>query len=110
MCVLQVSSQLEMWAEELQHMDMVNDGSKAEQMLQMHNDSVLHMQNFTFEVLQRGQDLCQVIWQKLMIWKSRKTDVVTCKVTKGSHMRINKEELKEDNDSVKKYSSMTDKQ
>lgn len=56
----QVSSQLELWAEELQHMEMVTDGAKAEQLLQMHNDSVLHMQNCTFEVLQRGQELCQV--------------------------------------------------
>ena len=59
-CLLQVSSQLELWAEELQHMEMVTDGAKAEQLLQMHNDSVLHMQNCTFEVLQRGQELCQV--------------------------------------------------
>ena len=58
--LLQVSSQLELWAEELQHMEMVTDGAKAEQLLQMHNDSVLHMQNCTFEVLQRGQELCQV--------------------------------------------------
>ncbi|XP_070187687.1 triple functional domain protein-like isoform X2 [Littorina saxatilis] len=57
---MEVSSQLELWAEELQHMEMVNDGAKAEQLLQMHNDSVLHMQNCTFEVLQRGQELCQV--------------------------------------------------
>ena len=58
--LLQVSSQLELWAEELQHMEMVTDGAKAEKLLQMHNDSVLHMQNCTFEVLQRGQELCQV--------------------------------------------------
>jgi hypothetical protein len=57
----QVSSQLELWAEELSHMEMVTDGTKAEQLLQMHNESVLHMQNCTFEVLQRGQELCQVI-------------------------------------------------
>ncbi|XP_048253877.1 triple functional domain protein-like isoform X2 [Haliotis rufescens] len=57
---LEVSSQLELWSEELQHMEMVTDGSKAEQLLQMHSDSVLHMQNCTFEVLQRGQELCQL--------------------------------------------------
>ncbi|XP_076464280.1 kalirin-like [Babylonia areolata] len=58
---MEVSSQLEMWGEELQHMEMVNDGTKAEQLLQRHNDRVLHVQNCTFEVLQRGQDLCQLM-------------------------------------------------
>ncbi|XP_025096323.1 triple functional domain protein-like isoform X1 [Pomacea canaliculata] len=58
---MEVSSQLELWGEELQHMEMVTDGSKAEQLLQMHNESVLHMQNCTFEVLQRGQELCQLM-------------------------------------------------
>ena len=62
MLSFQVSSQLELWAEELQHMEMCNDAAKAEQILQMHNDNVLHMQNCTFEVLQRGQELCQVIF------------------------------------------------
>ena len=63
----QVSSQLELWAEELQHMEMVTDGAKAEQLLQMHNDSVLHMQNCTFEVLQRGQELCQVCGNQCIV-------------------------------------------
>nr|KAG5714838.1 hypothetical protein BaRGS_000326 [Batillaria attramentaria] len=58
---MEVSSQLELWAEELQHMEMVTDGAKAEQLLQMHNESVLHMQNCTFEVLQRGQEICQLM-------------------------------------------------
>ncbi|CAG2201071.1 TRIO [Mytilus edulis] len=57
---LEVSSQLELWAEELQHQELGNEGSKAEQLLQAHNESVLLMQNCTFEVLQRGQDLIQV--------------------------------------------------
>ncbi|XP_021366305.1 triple functional domain protein-like isoform X1 [Mizuhopecten yessoensis] len=57
---LEVSSQLELWAEELQHQELVSDGSKAEQLLQLHNESVLHMQNCTYEVLQRGQELCQM--------------------------------------------------
>ena len=54
---LQVSSQLELWAEELQHVELSTDLSKAEQYLQLHNDSIMHMQNCVFEVLQRGQDL-----------------------------------------------------
>ncbi|XP_053386213.1 kalirin-like isoform X3 [Mercenaria mercenaria] len=57
---LEVSSQLELWAEELQHQELVTDGNKAEQMLVIHNESVLHMQNCTFEVLQRGQELAQL--------------------------------------------------
>ncbi|KAL4217263.1 hypothetical protein ACF0H5_023714 [Mactra antiquata] len=57
---LEVSSQLELWAEELQHQELVTDGNKAEQMLAIHNESVLHMQNCTFEVLQRGQELAQL--------------------------------------------------
>lgn len=56
----QVSAQLELWAEELQHQDLMSDGAKSEQQLQLHNDSVLHMQNCTFDVLQRGQDIIQV--------------------------------------------------
>lgn len=64
---LQVSSQLELWAEELQHQELVTDGNKAEQMLVIHNESVLHMQNCTFEVLQRGQELAQVSVVKKMI-------------------------------------------
>ncbi|KAL8603862.1 hypothetical protein ACOMHN_049681 [Nucella lapillus] len=57
---MEVSSQLELWAEDLHHMEMVTDGSRAEQLLQQHNDRVLHVHNCTFELLQRGQDLCQV--------------------------------------------------
>lgn len=57
---IQVSSQLELLSEELQHMEMVTDGSKAEQLLQIHNESVMHVQNCTYEVIQRGQELAQV--------------------------------------------------
>ncbi|XP_013406610.1 kalirin isoform X8 [Lingula anatina] len=55
---LEVSSQLEMWSEELQHVDLSTDAHHAEHMLQLHNESVMHMQNITFEVLHRGQELC----------------------------------------------------
>ena len=41
-------------------MELSTDIGKAEQYLQLHNDSVMHMQNCVFEVLQRGQDLCGV--------------------------------------------------
>lgn len=60
--LMQVSSQLELLSEELQHMEMVTDGTKAEQLLQIHNESVMHVQNCTYEVIQRGQELAQVGW------------------------------------------------
>ncbi|BFZ15658.1 hypothetical protein BsWGS_18696 [Bradybaena similaris] len=58
---MEVSSQLELLSEELQHMEMVTDGTKAEQLLQIHNESVMHVQNCTYEVIQRGQELAQVM-------------------------------------------------
>ena len=68
----QVSGQLELWAEELQHQDLMSDGAKSEQQLQIHNDSVLHMQNCTFDVLQRGQDIIQVY---IFTWEGRTEQV-----------------------------------
>lgn len=56
----QVSSQLEMWSEELQHSELTRDISKAEQFLRLHNESVSQMQNTVYQVLQQGQDLIQV--------------------------------------------------
>lgn len=47
---LQVSSQLEMWAEELQHSELTRDMQQAEQLLRLHNESVTQMQNTTFQV------------------------------------------------------------
>ncbi|CAB3378546.1 Hypothetical predicted protein [Cloeon dipterum] len=58
---LEVSSQLEMWAEELQRSERSIDVQKAEQLLRLHNESVQHMQNTTFQVLQRGQELAQLM-------------------------------------------------
>ncbi|XP_059472379.1 kalirin isoform X2 [Neocloeon triangulifer] len=58
---LEVSSQLEMWAEELQRSELSRDVQKAEQLLRLHNESVQHMQNTTFQVLQRGQELAQLM-------------------------------------------------
>jgi triple functional domain protein len=49
-----------MWAEELQRSELSRDVQKAEQLLRLHNESVQHMQNTTFQVLQRGQELAQV--------------------------------------------------
>ncbi|XP_045464356.1 kalirin isoform X2 [Harmonia axyridis] len=57
---LEVSSQLEMWSEELQHSELTRDISKAEQFLRLHNESVSQMQNTVYQVLQQGQDLIQV--------------------------------------------------
>ncbi|KAF5295457.1 hypothetical protein FQR65_LT10445 [Abscondita terminalis] len=57
---LEVSSQLEMWSEELQHSELSRDIAKAEQYLRLHNESVSQMQNTTYQILQQGQDLVQV--------------------------------------------------
>ncbi|XP_054274180.1 triple functional domain protein-like isoform X3 [Macrosteles quadrilineatus] len=57
---LEVSSRLELWASELEHCDLTNDMQKAETMLRLHNESITHMQNTTFQVLQQGQELAQV--------------------------------------------------
>ncbi|XP_066250215.1 triple functional domain protein isoform X1 [Euwallacea similis] len=56
----EVSSQLEMWSEELQHSELTRDIAKAEQFLRLHNESVSQMQNTTYQVLQQGQELIQV--------------------------------------------------
>lgn len=57
---LEVSSQLEMWAEELRHTELSRDYAKAEQFLRLHNESVTQMQSTTYEVVQQGQDLVQM--------------------------------------------------
>ncbi|XP_039965934.1 triple functional domain protein [Bactrocera tryoni] len=57
---MELSSQLEIWSEELQHADLSRDYQKAEQLIRMHNDSVTDIQNTTYEVLQQGQDLLQM--------------------------------------------------
>ncbi|XP_030386251.1 triple functional domain protein-like isoform X1 [Scaptodrosophila lebanonensis] len=56
----ELSSQLEMWSEQLQHADLSRDYQKAEQLIRMHNESVTDMQNATYEVLQTGQDVLQL--------------------------------------------------
>ncbi|KAK2576355.1 hypothetical protein KPH14_005709 [Odynerus spinipes] len=57
---LEASGQLEMWAQDLQ--GPPREGSP-EQLLRVHNDGVAHMQNTTFQVLQQGQELAQVLEQ-----------------------------------------------
>lgn len=57
---MEVSSQLEMWAEELRHTELLRDYIKAEQFLRLHNESVTQMQNTTYEIIQQGQDLVQL--------------------------------------------------
>lgn len=46
-----------MWAQELQNPP--REGSP-EQLLRVHNDGMVHMQNTAFQVLQQGQELAQV--------------------------------------------------
>ena len=49
-----------MWSEELQHCELTRDVTKAEQFLDLHNESVVQMQNTTFQVLQQAEELIQV--------------------------------------------------
>lgn len=59
---LEISAQLEMWAEELQHQEhnIGRDVQKSEQILRLHNETVSQMQTTTYQILQQGQDLIQV--------------------------------------------------
>ncbi|XP_017066373.1 kalirin isoform X1 [Drosophila eugracilis] len=57
---MELSSQLGIWSEELQHADLSRDYQKAEQLIRMHNESVTDIQNATYEVLQQGQDMLQL--------------------------------------------------
>uniref|UniRef100_A0A224XHF4 Putative guanine nucleotide exchange factor for rho and rac gtpase n=1 Tax=Panstrongylus lignarius TaxID=156445 RepID=A0A224XHF4_9HEMI len=57
---LEVSSQLEMWSSELEQTVLSDTIEEAERMLRLHSESVTHMQNATFQVLQQGQELAQV--------------------------------------------------
>jgi triple functional domain protein len=58
---MEVSLQLDMWAEELQHTELSRDYQKAEQFLRLHNESVNQMHNTTLQVLQQGNELIQII-------------------------------------------------
>jgi len=51
---------MDMWAEELRHVELSSDVGRAEQCLQMHSDAALHVQNCIIEVMQVGQDLLPV--------------------------------------------------
>ncbi|XP_068142683.1 LOW QUALITY PROTEIN: triple functional domain protein [Drosophila tropicalis] len=57
---MELSSQLEIWSEELQHEVLSRDYQKAESLIRLHNESVTDIQNATYEVLQQGQDILQL--------------------------------------------------
>lgn len=57
---LEVSSQLEMWAEELQHIETSRNYQIAEQSFRLHNESVSQMQSTVYQILQQGQELNQL--------------------------------------------------
>ncbi|EAA11276.4 AGAP006107-PA [Anopheles gambiae str. PEST] len=57
---LEVSSQLEMWSEELQHTEVSRDFQKTEQFLRLHNESVNQMQTTTYQVMNQGHELMQL--------------------------------------------------
>lgn len=57
---LDLSSQLDLWEDDVRHAELSSDVGRAEKLLQMHGDATLHMQNCVFEVMQMGQDLLQI--------------------------------------------------
>ncbi|KAL3213715.1 hypothetical protein MRX96_035216 [Rhipicephalus microplus] len=57
---IELSSQFELWMKELNQMELSRELSQAERHLQLHVDSVAHMQQAVFQLLQRGQELSQV--------------------------------------------------
>ncbi|XP_055949371.1 triple functional domain protein-like isoform X1 [Argiope bruennichi] len=57
---LEISSQLELWSEELQNAEIARDMSEAEHSLHIHNENVSNMQQTALDVIQRGQELYQL--------------------------------------------------
>lgn len=62
--VNQVSSQLELWANELERNqnEVITTLSEAESRLSRHNDSVAQMQAAVYQALEQGEQLAQVIY------------------------------------------------
>lgn len=60
----QVSSQLELWANELERNqnEVITTLSEAESRLSRHNDSVAQMQAAVYQALEQGEQLAQVIY------------------------------------------------
>lgn len=61
--VHQVSSQLELWANELERNqnEVITTLSEAESRLSRHNESVAQMQAAVYQALEQGEQLAQVI-------------------------------------------------
>lgn len=71
----QVSSQMELWSQELNTAqlkgsgttppgatgDVIGDVARTESLLSHHNDSLNHVQNAVFSVLQRGQEILHLL-------------------------------------------------
>ncbi|XP_064466147.1 triple functional domain protein-like isoform X2 [Ornithodoros turicata] len=58
---VELSSQLELWMNELKHIEVTRDLQQAERLQQLHCENVSHMQQTIYHVLQRGQELSQVL-------------------------------------------------
>ncbi|KAK3851641.1 hypothetical protein Pcinc_039994, partial [Petrolisthes cinctipes] len=58
---VELLGQLDLWAEELPGGDVGRDVTEAEQMLALHNDSATHMHNHSYQVMQSGQELLQLL-------------------------------------------------
>ncbi|XP_024083955.1 triple functional domain protein isoform X2 [Cimex lectularius] len=58
---LEVSSQLEIWSNELENTVLPDSIEEAERALRAHTESVSHMQSGTYQVLQAGQELANVL-------------------------------------------------
>jgi len=59
---------MDMWTEELRHVELSSDVGRAEQCLQVHSDAALHVQNCIIEVIQVGQDLLPVSSNYACFW------------------------------------------
>ncbi|XP_059088154.1 triple functional domain protein-like isoform X1 [Tigriopus californicus] len=58
---LELSSQYELWGEQLQNGDLPRDIKEAEAQLRNLSEHISHIQSATFEVTQRGQELLQLL-------------------------------------------------